>query len=62
MMLEAVCYSPIAVSLGTFQVAQLLGGSGAVAVVIAGLVVGKIGLAREVSAKLVLPLGSMRSA
>jgi len=40
----------VAVSLGTFQVAQLLGVSGAVAVVIAGLVVGNIGLAREVSA------------
>lgn len=40
----------VAVSLGTFQAAQLLGVSGAVAVVIAGLVVGNIGVAREVSA------------
>lgn len=39
----------VAVSLGTFQVAQVLGVSGAVAVVIAGLVLGNIGLAREVS-------------
>jgi len=40
----------VAVSLGTFQVAQLLGVSGAVAVVIAGLVVGNIGVAQEISA------------
>lgn len=40
----------VAVSLGTFQAAQLLGVSGAVAVVIAGLVVGNIGVAQEVSA------------
>ncbi len=40
----------VAVSLGTFQVAQFLGVSGAVAVVVSGLVVGNIGVTREVSA------------
>lgn len=40
----------IAVALGTFQAGQFLGVSGAVAVVIAGLVVGNIGLSRKVSA------------
>ncbi|MFP4134613.1 MAG: cation:proton antiporter [Halothece sp.] len=40
----------VAVSLGTFQVAQFLEVSGAVAVVVSGLVVGNIGVSREVSA------------
>ena len=40
----------VAVSLGTFQVAQVLEVSGAVAVVISGLMVGNIGVARQVSA------------
>ena len=40
----------IAVALGTFQAGQFLGVSGAVAVVVAGLVVGNIGLSRKVSA------------
>ncbi len=39
----------VAVSLGTFQAAQILEVSGAIAVVMAGLVVGNLGLAREVS-------------
>ncbi|NJK47637.1 sodium:proton antiporter [Candidatus Gracilibacteria bacterium] len=40
----------IAVSLGTFQVGQFLGVSGAVAVVVAGLIFGNLGLARTPSA------------
>jgi len=40
----------VAVALGTFQVGQLLGVSGAVAVVIAGLIFGNFGLSRNTSA------------
>lgn len=40
----------VAISLGTFQVGQLLGVSGAVAVVIAGLIFGSTGLSRSTSA------------
>lgn len=40
----------VAVALGAFQISQFLGVSGAVAVVVAGLVVGNIGLSRNVSA------------
>jgi len=40
----------VAVALGAFQIGQFLGVSGAVAVVVAGLVVGNIGLSRNVSA------------
>jgi CPA1 family monovalent cation:H+ antiporter len=40
----------VAVALGTFQIGQLLGLSGGVAVVIAGLVVGTIGLSNNLSA------------
>jgi CPA1 family monovalent cation:H+ antiporter len=40
----------IAVSLGTFQVGQFLGVSGAVAVVMAGLIFGNLGLSRSSSA------------
>jgi len=40
----------VAVSLGTFQVGQFLGVSGAVAVVMAGLIFGNLGLARTPSA------------
>ncbi|WAL62130.1 cation:proton antiporter [Thermocoleostomius sinensis] len=40
----------VAISLGTFQVGQFLGVSGAVAVVIAGLIFGNLGLSRSTSA------------
>lgn len=40
----------VAVALGTFQVGQFLGVSGAVAVVVAGLIFGNIGLSRNTSA------------
>ena len=40
----------VAVALGTFQVGQFLGVSGAVAVVVAGLIFGNIGLSRSNSA------------
>ncbi|MBD2448610.1 sodium:proton antiporter [Nostoc sp. FACHB-152] len=40
----------VAVALGTFQVGQFLGVSGAVAVVIAGLLFGNVGLSRNTSA------------
>ncbi len=40
----------VAVSLGAFQLGQLLGVSGVVAVVIAGLMIGNLGLSRGVSA------------
>jgi len=40
----------VAVALGTFQVGQLVGVSGAVAVVVAGLVIGNLGLSRNASA------------
>lgn len=40
----------VAISLGTFQVGQFLGVSGAVAVVIAGLIFGNLGLSRSASA------------
>jgi CPA1 family monovalent cation:H+ antiporter len=40
----------VAVALGAFQVSQAIGVSGAVAVVVAGLVIGNIGLSREASA------------
>lgn len=40
----------VAVALGTFQVAQALGVSGVVAVVVAGLILGNFGLSRGVSA------------
>jgi monovalent cation:H+ antiporter, CPA1 family len=40
----------VAVALGAFQLGQLFGVSGAVAVVVAGLVIGNIGLSRESSA------------
>ena len=40
----------VAISLGTFQIGQLLGVSGAVAVVIAGLIFGNLGLSRTASA------------
>lgn len=40
----------VAISLGTFQVGQILGVSGAVAVVIAGLIFGNLGLSRSASA------------
>ncbi|MGJ3244987.1 MAG: cation:proton antiporter [Elainellaceae cyanobacterium] len=40
----------VAVALGAFQIGQFLGVSGAVAVVVAGLVIGNIGLSRESSA------------
>jgi monovalent cation:H+ antiporter, CPA1 family len=40
----------VAVSLGTFQVGQFLGVSGAVAVVVAGLIFGNLGLSRTSSA------------
>jgi CPA1 family monovalent cation:H+ antiporter len=40
----------VAVALGAFQVGQFLGVSGAVAVVVAGLVYGNLGIARNVSA------------
>ncbi|MDZ8227438.1 sodium:proton antiporter [Nostoc sp. ChiVER01] len=40
----------VAVALGTFQVGQLLGVSGAVAVVVAGLIFGNLGLSRNTSA------------
>ncbi|PSB22619.1 sodium:proton antiporter [filamentous cyanobacterium CCP1] len=40
----------VAVALGAFQVGQFLGVSGAVAVVVAGLVYGNLGIARSVSA------------
>ncbi|HIK04886.1 MAG TPA: sodium:proton antiporter [Trichormus sp. M33_DOE_039] len=40
----------VAVALGTFQVGQFIGVSGAVAVVVAGLIFGNIGIARHTSA------------
>ncbi|MEH2436879.1 MAG: sodium:proton antiporter [Nostoc sp.] len=40
----------VAVALGTFQVGQFLGVSGAVAVVVAGLIFGNLGLSRNTSA------------
>ncbi|HHP7243334.1 MAG TPA: cation:proton antiporter [Elainellaceae cyanobacterium] len=40
----------VAVALGAFQIGQFFGVSGAVAVVVAGLVIGNIGLSRESSA------------
>ncbi|MDV2998184.1 MAG: Na(+)/H(+) antiporter NhaS2 [Chroococcidiopsis sp. SAG 2025] len=40
----------VAISLGTFQVGQFLGVSGAVAVVVAGLIFGNVGLSRSTSA------------
>lgn len=40
----------VAVALGTFQVGQFLGVSGAVAVVMAGLIFGNVGLSRSISA------------
>jgi CPA1 family monovalent cation:H+ antiporter len=40
----------VALALGTFQIGQFLGVSGAVAVVIAGLIFGNLGLARSTSA------------
>jgi CPA1 family monovalent cation:H+ antiporter len=40
----------VSISLGTFQIGQLLGVSGAVAVVIAGLIFGNLGLSRSASA------------
>jgi CPA1 family monovalent cation:H+ antiporter len=40
----------VAVALGTFQVGQWLGVSGAVAVVVAGLIFGNLGLSRQTSA------------
>ena len=40
----------VALALGTFQIGQFLGVSGAVAVVIAGLVFGNLGLPRSSSA------------
>lgn len=40
----------VAVALGAFQIGQFIGVSGAVAVVVAGLVIGNIGLSREASA------------
>lgn len=40
----------VAVALGAFQIGQLIGVSGAVAVVVAGLVIGNIGLSRDASA------------
>jgi CPA1 family monovalent cation:H+ antiporter len=40
----------VAVALGTFQIGQALGVSGGVAVVVAGLIFGTIGLARQISA------------
>jgi CPA1 family monovalent cation:H+ antiporter len=40
----------VAVALGTFQVGQFLGVSGAVAVVVAGLIFGNLGLSRKASA------------
>lgn len=40
----------VAVALGAFQVGQLIGVSGAVAVVVAGLVIGNLGLSRNASA------------
>ncbi|MGJ3252637.1 MAG: cation:proton antiporter [Elainellaceae cyanobacterium] len=40
----------VAVALGAFQIGQFVGVSGAVAVVVAGLVIGNIGLSRESSA------------
>ncbi len=40
----------VAVALGAFQISQVIGVSGAVAVVVAGLFIGNIGLSREVSA------------
>lgn len=40
----------VAVALGTFQVGQFLGVSGAVAVVVAGLIFGNLGLSRSNSA------------
>ncbi|MBE9016878.1 sodium:proton antiporter [Chroococcidiopsidales cyanobacterium LEGE 13417] len=40
----------VAISLGTFQIGQFLGVSGAVAVVVAGLIFGNVGLSRSTSA------------
>lgn len=40
----------VAVALGTFQIGQLAGASGVVAVVVAGLILGNVGLSRSVSA------------
>ncbi|MCZ0901981.1 cation:proton antiporter, partial [Microcoleus sp. HI-ES] len=40
----------VALALGTFQIGQFLGVSGAVAVVIAGLIFGNLGLSRSTSA------------
>ncbi|OWY67176.1 sodium:proton antiporter [cyanobacterium TDX16] len=46
----------VAVALGTFQIGQALGVSGGVAVVVAGLIFGTIGLVRQISASSKLTL------